>query len=383
MPADRLQRILVWLLIVAVGVFLLERLFVMLSLFATPLLLFSLAWLIALVLQPLVDGMTQLTLPVPFVSRWPRGDRQIAPSWRLPRAVAVLLVYLGLIAVVVTLVILLVPVIGAQLVGIETVLPSAGAPELARWVAEAESELRRLGFRGELDQIVPLNTLMQQATGMGTTVIQQSLTIISGLATLLFNLIFILILSFYMTLDGPRLAASVLELLPRGWRADTLYFFRIVNHTFGGFLRAQLVQGLAYGLATAVLMAVLQLNYIALSSVLAAILVLIPLVGGLFAVIPPLLIALIEAPDRLLIALIGLIVIQQVMFNMIMPRLMGKIVGLHPLLVFGAILVGAALAGGWGILFGIPIAGVMASVLHFLYLRATRQGDPALGEPLP
>ena len=50
MPTDRLQRVLIWLLIAAVGVFLLERLFVLMTLFATPLLLFALAWLIALVL---------------------------------------------------------------------------------------------------------------------------------------------------------------------------------------------------------------------------------------------------------------------------------------------------------------------------------------------
>ena len=78
-----------------------------------------------------------------------------------------------------------------------------------------------------------------------------------------------------------------------------------------------------------------------------------------------------------LITLIGLIVIQQILFNMVMPRLMGRIVGLHPLLVFAAILIGAVLAGTWGILFGVPIAGVIASVLQFFYLRAIAKREPA------
>jgi predicted PurR-regulated permease PerM len=183
-----------------------------------------------------------------------------------------------------------------------------------------------------------------------------------------------------MTLDGPRLAVRTLEMLPRAWRDDTLTFFSIVNRTFGGFLRAQLVQAVFYGIATAILMVALRLSDVALASVLAAILVLIPLIGGLIAIIPPLVITLIENPDSFLITLIGLIVIQQVLFNMIMPRLMGRIVGLHPLLVFAAILVGATLAGAWGILFGVPIAGVIASALHFLYLRTTAQPDPAAAE---
>ncbi len=383
MLGDRLQRILIWLLIVAVAAFLLERLYFLLAHFAMPLLLFGLAWLIALVLQPIVNRMTQLSLRVPsFGTRTPNSG-VVAPTWRMPRAVAVLLVYLGLLAVVVVLMISLVPVIGSQLVGIETTLPDAFTAEVTNWAIGMEDELRRLGFRGDLNQVFPLETLSQQATALGTTVIQQSLTIVSGIATLLFNLILILIVSFYMTLDGPRLALRVMEMLPRSWHPDALRFFSIVNDTFGGFLRAQLVQAFFYGVATAILMTMLQLNYIALSSVLAAVMVLIPLIGGLFAIVPPLLIALIEAPDRFLLALIGLIIIQQVMFNIVMPRLMGRIVGLHPLLVFAAILIGATLAGGWGILFGVPIAGVIASMLHFIYLRATARNAATIIETPP
>jgi predicted PurR-regulated permease PerM len=184
-------------------------------------------------------------------------------------------------------------------------------------------------------------------------------------------LILVLILSFYMALDGPHLATRFLELLPAAWRADAVRFYAIVNNTFGGFLRAQLIQGLIYGLATALVMTALGLDYVALASVLAAIVVLVPIIGSVLGAIPPLLIVLVEKPDRFLLTLLVLVFVQQVLFNMIMPRLMGRIVGLHPLLVFAAILVGATIAGGWGILFGIPIAGVVASVLQFIYSRAT------------
>ena len=68
------------------------------------------------------------------------------------------------------------------------------------------------------------------------------------------TLLLILILSFYMTLDGARISARILRVMPDSWRADMVRFFTIVNHTFGGFLRAQLLQGSIYGLATAVVM---------------------------------------------------------------------------------------------------------------------------------
>jgi predicted PurR-regulated permease PerM len=216
-------------------------------------------------------------------------------------------------------------------------------------------------------------------------VITQSLGIASGIAAVLINLMLVLILSFYMALDGPRLALRLLEIMPISWRADTLRFYSIVNGTFGGFLRAQVLQGLIYAVATAVVMTALGLDYVALASVIAGIIVLVPIIGSVLGVIPPLVIVLIENPDRFLLTLILLAGVQQVLFNMIMPRLMGRIVGLHPLLVFAAILVGATVAGGWGILFGIPIAGVVASVLQFIYSRATGEeaAPPAADAPRP
>jgi predicted PurR-regulated permease PerM len=277
-------------------------------------------------------------------------------------------------------VISLAPVIAAQLTRLETTMPTASA-EIERWATNLQVVLNRLGWRVNFATVLQADTLLQQATTLGSTLVGQSLSILSGIAVLLINLVLVLILSFYITLDGPRLADRLLEMLPDAWRDDTLTFFSIVSRTFGGFLRATLVQAVFYGLATAVLMVALGLSDVALASVLAGVFVLIPLIGGLFGVIPPLIIALIENPDRFLLLLIGLLVLQQVLFNMIMPRLMGKIVGLHPLLVFAAILMGAALAGAWGILFGVPVAGVLASVLQFLYVRATAEPDTVVETP--
>lgn len=391
MLTDRLQRILIWMLIVAVAVYLLERLFFLTALFATPLLLFGLAWLVSLTLKPMVDRLTQLTLPIPFVTYRHHQSGQIVRVWNMPRVLAVTLIYLLIIAVLAVLVISLVPAIGPQLIGVDETLPVA-VNEISKWIGGLEGELRRMGYRGDLAQIAQPEALAQQAATVGSTLVQQSLGIASGIATLLIDLVFVLILSYYITLDSPRIAMRILEILPTTWRADTVRFFTIVNHTFGGFLRAQLIQGFIYGFATAIVMSALGLNYVALASMFAAIIVLVPIIGSVLGVIPPLLIAIIDKPDSILWLLVALAIVQQVLFNMIMPRLMGRIVGLHPLLVFAAILVGATVAGGWGILFGIPIAGVVASVLQFIYGRATgdspaEEAEPRAravgGEPLP
>jgi predicted PurR-regulated permease PerM len=253
MLGDRLQRILVWMLVVAVAVYLLERLFYLTAIFATPLLLFGLAWLVSLILKPLVDRLTQLTLPIPFVTHRSQATGTITPTWRLPRVLTVSMIYLAIIALLAVLVLSLVPAIEPQLVGVDETLPNA-VNEISKWITGLEGELRRIGFRGDLERIAQPEALAQQATTVGSTLVQQSLGIASGIATLLIDVVLVLILSYYITLDGPRISLRILEILPEAWRADTVRFFSIVNYTFGGFLRAQLLQGMIYGLATAVVM---------------------------------------------------------------------------------------------------------------------------------
>lgn len=381
MTTERLQRALIWLLISAVVIFLLERLFVLFTLFATPLLLFGLAWLIALAMRPLADRMTSLELPVPLVTRRSRQTGALTPTWRLPRVLAVALLYTALLAVVVFTVVSLLPVITPQIMGLQGSLPDA-VNGVTHWAAQLEGELRRVGVRADLQSVLRPEALTQQAAALGSTLVQQSVSLVSSLAVLVVDLVLVLILSFYMTMDGQRMAAYVLRLMPPGWRREVRTLFEIVDRTFGGFLRAQILQAVFYGIATAVIMIVLGLSDAALASVIAGVLVLIPIIGGFLAMVPPLLIALVEAPERFLVVVLLLLLLQQVLFNMIMPRIMGQSVGLHPLLVFAALLIGSTLAGTWGVLFGIPIAGVLASVFQFLYVRATRQ-PPAEAEPEP
>jgi hypothetical protein len=67
--------------------------------------------------------------------------------------------------------------------------------------------------------------------------------------------------------------------------------------------------------------------------------------------------------------LLGLFILQQIVINILAPRLMGHSVGLHPLLVFLAVLGGAKLAGVWGAVFGVPIVAVATAMVSFY--RAT------------
>ena len=372
MTTDRLQRLLIWLLVASATIFLLDRVFTVVSALASPLLLFALAWLFVLALKPLVDGLTRLELPIPLLIYQPaeRRTRRVVQLVRLPAIAAILLVYTGMLAVIVGFFVLIVPVIVPQVAGLQESLPQA-ANAILLFIDSLQRYVNRLGLRVDLTSIFRPEAISAQLGAVGSEVVKQSLTIAGSIASLLFNLVFVLIVSFYMMLDGARLVERGIRLLPPSWHEEVHAFLALVDRTFGGFLRSQLLQALLYGVATAILMVGLGLPDVALASVIAGLCVLVPLIGGPLAMIPPLVLAIVAAPNQVVWLLIGLLVIQQVLFNVVMPKLVGQIVGLPPLLVFAALLIGGSVAGGWGILFGIPLAGVLASVIQFLSDRAS------------
>ena len=79
---------------------------------------------------------------------------------------------------------------------------------------------------------------------------------------------------------------------------------------------------------------------------------------------------------------IALLALQQVIFNVLAPRILSRQVGLHPLLVFFAVLTGARVAGVWGAIFGVPIVAVFTTMVSFY--RANQEERVAqLQERLP
>ncbi|MDE3077642.1 MAG: AI-2E family transporter, partial [Chloroflexota bacterium] len=134
------------------------------------------------------------------------------------------------------------------------------------------------------------------------------------------------------------------------------------------YLRGQLVVALMVAILAGLGSQLLGLHYAVVVGALAGLFELIPFFGPVLSAIPALLIALFQGPLlRFVAVLVLFIVIQQVESNIIGPRITGHAVGLHPLLVMFSILVGVELAGIWGAIFAVPVAGVAVAVVRKLY----------------
>lgn len=309
--------------------------------FADVVILFLLACIVAVVLGPVANALGRIS--------------------RLPRLACVSLVYLGLLAVFAGLAVAVVPATALQLIELGTRIP-----EYAELVPPAMDGVQRaLGRYGIPPEVTTnlMQAVVQRADDLGTSLVAEAFSYLQGLATLLFEGVLLTVLSFYIMLDGERMEQWVLQLLPTSWRGNARFFFDEFDRSFVGYLRGTLILAVVYGVGTMAVMVVLDVPFWAPVGIFGGAMMFVPLIGPIVAMVPPLLIALFaDSVGKAVVVFICLMVLQQIVLNGVSPRVLGQAVGLHPLVVILALLVGIKLAGLWGALFAIPIAAVVVSV---------------------
>ncbi len=152
--------------------------------------------------------------------------------------------------------------------------------------------------------------------------------------------------------------------MPKQFSDELDILERSVARAFGGFLRAQLILAVVMAALVAVVGIAFGVPYLFLVGTLSALAMLIPFFGPPLALIPPIVATWIYRPEVFIPVAVILVVVQTVIVNWLQPRLMRGALGMHPILVLVALLVGAQVAGVWGALFGIPVIAVLNVFLN-------------------
>lgn len=347
-------RILIGLAITLLSFWVAREVGELLNRFGQVLALFFVAWLISFVLGPPTDALVRV------------GVR---------RPLAVLAVYCFSFALLFFATLLLIPIFAEQLGRLRESVNAytAQTPAMLTW---AEEQARAFGA-SETDLREFYRSLVGQVQSFTGQVLQNAIGWLTGAAAALVNVVFCLIISVYMMLDGRKILAGLLTLAPRRYRGEVRAVLQSINENFGGYIRGQVILSIVYGLGVGLVMWVAGLEFKIISALFAAVALVIPFVGPFISLLPALLVGLLTKPGDLWWVVLLLIGMQQVVLNGVGPRVFGQTVNMHPLLVIGAALAGAALAGFWGALFGIPVAGIIASALKRLYLYGGNGGWPA------
>lgn len=188
---------------------------------------------------------------------------------------------------------------------------------------------------------------------------------VSSLPILLQNyvtFIIVLVVGFFMLIDGTKLWRLVLKLVPAQHRSR---FSSAVQRNFVGFLRGQLLISFLLSVATFLVFALFQIPFPFLLAVTIGVFDLIPGIGATLGVSLVCFIILVQSGWLTALKVLAVcLVLQQLQDNFVSPRVMQSTVHLNPVVVFFALLVGTQVSGLLGIFLAIPIAGVIVSLLE-------------------
>jgi len=145
-----------------------------------------------------------------------------------------------------------------------------------------------------------------------------------------------------------------------------LELFHETDTVLGGFVRGQAVVALAVTVMVWIAAAIVGLNYGAVLGVIAGLGEFIPYFGPIVAAIPMLVVGLAKSPVTALKTLAAILIIQQIDSTLIVPKVTGKRVGLHPLAVITALLIGGHYFGFWGFFLAVPAAGILRALFRFI-----------------
>lgn len=325
------------------------------SYFAGLLLLFMSAWLVALILSPLVRRLV-----------W--GG--------LPKGAAIALAYLLIFVLVGLFIALVVPGLVSQTT---TLIGNFGSltTDVQSWL---NATAKNLGI-GTLD----LNELGRQLQSYATDLLKNALAIVTGLAGFVVQILLVTIISasllagqrFSDTEKEPRgFSRGLWQHVPQRWRNFGRWLKESLERNFGVFLGGQLIVGVLYGIAATVIMGVVGLPYAVTTGCICGAMMLIPFFGGPLSLLLPLLVALSTNPIVAWVVVPILFVIQTVLLNIVLPKIVGQSSGLGPVATLFVLLAGAQIGGVWGVLLGVPIVGVAVNTFEFL-VKSVAKREPA------
>lgn len=197
--------------------------------------------------------------------------------------------------------------------------------------------------------------------------VSQSFEIIPTTIGFIFGFAALPLFLFYILKDWETLRSNLFHGLPGMAAVHTRNIMHIVSNVLGRYIRAQLLLGSIVGSLTFIGLLLLQVDFglALLLGLVAGLFEMVPTIGpwvsGLFAVI----IILATYPDIVIWVILLFLMIQGLENNLLVPRVQGKLLHVHPAIALLLLVLGAYLAGIWGVLLAVPLAATIVQIFQY------------------
>jgi len=270
---------------------------------------------------------------------------------KIPRTLAVILIFLGLLLVAAAIIYLIIPFVIADL---NSVIISLNQSKLGAWLGPAFN-LKASQSVGTL-----INKLTAQIWGGDTS----PLDTISSLLGSFGLAVAVVIISFYLTISRDGVERFIRAVIPLAYEAPALSIYERSRKKIGMWFRTQILASCVMLLLVWGSLSLLGLKHAFLVGIFAAIFELVPFVGPILAGAVAFLFALATSTVLALYTLIVFLILHQFEANVMVPLLTRRTVGLHPVIVIVALLIGLELAGLLGAVIAVPLAAVLQEVVE-------------------
>lgn len=342
----------------------------------------GLNWLIA---AALIGWMLYLLSPIltPFVAAAllayigdPLADR--LQRLKLPRSIAVLTVFLLTFLFLGLLVVLVLPLIQAQVVALFDALPGILSNVEEVWFPRVAAFLdietgEDVGFAAFLSRY------SEMAGSWGSSVLVSLSKSGGALAAAVISLFLIPILTFYLLRDWDSILLKLAALVPSRQQQTVFRLARETDDVLGAFLRGQILVMIALGLMYSVGLSLVGLEFAIAIGVVSGLVSFVPYLGFVFGIVLAGLTVALE-PDPLW-RIAGVVatfsVAQMIEGSILTPKLVGDRIGLHPVIVIFAVAAGGQLFGFFGILLALPAAAIVSVLAKFAFQRYLAENPDA------
>jgi predicted PurR-regulated permease PerM len=199
--------------------------------------------------------------------------------------------------------------------------------------------------------------------------ITRTVSVISSTVSFFLGILVIPFWLFYILNDETRVRESVLDLIPDRIEPDLLNILCITDDIFSAYIRGQLLLCFFIGAMATIGLLIVGVDFALLLGLIAGAFEILPFVGPILGAIPALIVAALQSPMTALWTLVVFIVIQQLENLLLVPKIAGESVKLHPALIMVVLVVGNEALGLWGMLLAVPLTAVIRDVFKYLYLR--------------
>jgi putative permease len=292
------------------------------------------------------------------------GGVEILRRGKIPRFIALGLVFFAFIATLLIIIFALLPKLSQQFTQLFRELPNmiTQGQDLIMQLPDRYPSIAQIFTEEQINELV--RSIRSQIISAGQNFLSQPLESVVGLITIMVYLILVPLLVFFFLKDKEKVLDWLEGFLPENRELTNEVWFE-VNQKIASYIRGKFLEVFLIWSVTYVTFVFFDLQYAMLLSFLVGISVIIPYVGAAVVTIPIAFVAYFQwgiGPD-LAYVLIAYAVIQFLDGNILVPLLFSEVVNLHPAAIIAAVLVFGGIWGLWGVFFAIPLATLVNAVI--------------------